>query len=60
MSCIGCRSYEKDNCLFLTSPYKDKVNIDKCPCKICLIKGVCHIACEEYTQNAMMYGMKTI
>jgi hypothetical protein len=23
-------------------------DVDKCPCKICLIKGVCNISCEEY------------
>ncbi len=30
--------------------YKHAAKIKKCPCVICLIKGVCRSPCEGYTQ----------
>jgi len=48
--CKGCHIYMDHECFF--TGIKD---VDKCPCKICLIKGVCHIACEEYTKYYYMW-----
>ena len=28
----------------------------ECPCKICLIKGVCNMACEEYEIFSSGFG----
>ena len=41
--CKGCHIYMEHSCSFTQA--KD---VDNCPCKICLIKGVCNIGCEEY------------
>ncbi len=41
--CKGCHVFMDHRCSFTDPKY-----VDKCPCKICLIKGVCETACEEY------------
>jgi hypothetical protein len=43
-SCDGCLS--KNTCIFLAD--HDRRSADKCPCRICLIKGVCKKACIDY------------
>ena len=42
--CQGCDTYKNGACSY---KYMDKYGI--CPCAECLIKGVCHIACETFT-----------
>lgn len=41
--CRGCHVHMTHTCSFTRAE-----DIDKCPCKMCLIKGVCNTACEEY------------
>ena len=41
--CKGCYIYMEHRCSFT-----DKKYVDTCPCRICLIKGVCNIGCEEH------------
>ncbi len=45
-SCKGCRIVDINFCkdLIIESKIKD------CPCRICLIKGVCDKSCEEFSQ----------
>lgn len=43
MTCKGCHSYEfhELDCELLDVS-------EHCPCSICLIKGMCYTACDEY------------
>jgi len=41
--CYGCCIYIEYTCSF-TIPNE----IEECPCRMCLIKMVCRIACEEH------------
>lgn len=43
-SCKGC--YSESNLVYCYPKLKNKTN--KCPCKMCLIKGVCIVPCEEH------------
>lgn len=48
-NCKGCYTY--------TNIYNDcsprlMAKSDKCPCRMCLVKVVCGIACEEYSNFA--------
>lgn len=43
--CKGCLS--ESTCIFVDN--YEKHAIGKCPCRICLIKGVCREACSDYT-----------
>lgn len=40
--CEGCRNFKSMCFDFVT----DK--IDRCPCKECLVKGLCHDYCDRY------------
>lgn len=43
-SCDGCLS--KNTCIFLAD--HDRRNIGECPCRVCLVKGICKKACIDY------------
>ena len=47
--CVGCFEYKtiktKLYCIFITYNIQDK-----CPCRLCLIKGMCQVACEDYNK----------
>ncbi len=46
-SCKGCHTYTHTD----TAPRCDLSlvkRVDKCPCRICLIKGICTTPCDEY------------
>ena len=49
--CEGCRTRER-NCtmrVYLEYATEEKaLTVGKCPCGICLIKGICTVACEDY------------
>lgn len=44
-NCKGCftHTYAHNSC-----PQRFANRFDKCPCRICLVKGVCDDPCEEY------------
>jgi hypothetical protein len=49
--CKGCRTKERVCTIRLYTQYgtKERVSIiGDCPCGICLVKGVCKVACPEY------------
>ena len=50
--CEGCSMYQ---CLLyiLSEPdLKYRIaRIEKCPCKICLVKSMCRVTCEEYAKQ---------
>jgi len=49
IECKGCRSWE-ETC-FLKPYYTDKQgNKIECPCKVCLIKGICSKSCDDFKQ----------
>jgi len=49
IECKGCRSWE-ETC-FLEPHYIDKHGIKiECPCKVCLIKGICKQSCDAFKQ----------
>jgi hypothetical protein len=43
--CKGCYTYTN---AYSTCPSRLRNRSDGCPCRICLIKGVCGTFCEEY------------
>jgi len=50
--CKGCHLYygKKGNpskCLVRALPY---VDVDECPCRICLVKGICNDTCEDFSE----------
>ncbi len=45
MMCKGCRSYLESDCDLAE---KQETILIKCPCLICLIKGMCRDACEDH------------
>jgi hypothetical protein len=45
--CKGCKDYN-NNCCFVT--IQDFRYIGKCPCKDCLVKSMCSVACDEYAR----------
>lgn len=45
--CKGCLSNKR--CSF---QQYDKLMIPICPCRKCLVKGICITSCEEYQKNA--------
>ena len=48
-NCNGCRVKIK-GCAIITR-YMDRLtDYDICPCGICLVKVVCYIACDEYSE----------
>lgn len=49
--CNGCLS-DGRACEFL-SEY-DGYDINECPCRICLIKGVCNDPCEDYEKFSLV------
>ena len=60
--CKGCRSSFKNQCI--VSPYltNEDNTIIKCPCMICLVKGICSFPCKEYNDyyymNISRFNMK--
>ena len=49
--CKGCRSRERSCTTRVYIEYateKGASIIGKCPCGVCLIKGICKVACEDY------------
>ena len=45
--CKGCILYDGLEYICVVKPsYKDI----ECPCKTCLIKGVCHESCEKFIE----------
>jgi len=49
MSCKGCYTFIMNNHAVCSTILVSKP--DKCPCRICLIKGVCNKPCKEYIQR---------
>ena len=47
-NCKGCHS-DVEACKFISVHSKDKHDLDKCPCMMCLVKVVCTTPCEEYS-----------
>ncbi len=47
-NCKGCHS-SGEICKFLSVHSKSKHVFKKCPCMMCLIKGVCDTPCEEFS-----------
>ena len=45
--CRGCSAYygEKSRCIVKLDPH---INIYECPCRICLVKGVCIDPCQKF------------
>jgi hypothetical protein len=54
-NCKGCYSYGKNDCFYIGRTEEGTVN---CPCMICLIKGVCYRACEEYEDFTMKIRLR--
>ena len=48
--CKGCKIKEEGTC-DLSSSLKER----KCPCQICLVKGICMNYCKEFNQYANDY-----
>lgn len=46
--CPGCLTIKK--CTLSTPQRQD------CPCKECLVKGMCDIHCEDYSHNRYLFG----
>lgn len=48
--CRGCMMFEKENkeCEIRVIPYMPKVG--HCPCKTCLVKGMCQNECTDFIQ----------
>ncbi len=44
-NCKGCYTFMSDH---MDCPHHVINESDECPCRICLIKGVCDTTCEEY------------
>jgi hypothetical protein len=64
-NCIGCLNHtlflnqlylSGNSCIFLSPPYRDMVEINKCPCNTCIIKVMCRTRCEDryrfYLENS--------
>lgn len=51
--CKGCRTFMSAY-VKCSSMLANKGS--ECPCKICLIKGVCNTACEEYETFSSGFG----
>ena len=45
-SCRGCDIYVDNFCNSISHFNRD--DIKECPCRVCLIKGICQDACEAY------------
>lgn len=49
--CEGCRSRDR-HCnirIYMRFAMEEATsNVSKCPCGICLVKGICKCPCEEY------------
>jgi len=43
--CQGCRAHEEGTCIAVDHQLKAEV---KCPCVICLVKGMCKEGCDDY------------
>lgn len=56
-TCYGCQGYVglKDRCAFFINSEKYK---NKCPCRKCLLKGICKDGCEEFTY--MVYDQDNV
>ena len=56
--CRGCKMFDKENdeCEIKVIPYMSEVG--HCPCKTCLIKGMCENECETFIQYKYDIGMK--
>ncbi len=52
-NCKGCYTHMS---LDASCPTTLVENADTCPCRICLIKGVCGRACDEYEKFSIMYN----
>lgn len=50
--CKGCNS--KDNCEKYTDIMR-KIDVDKCVCKQCLIKGMCKDPCDDFIKLFAKY-----
>lgn len=49
--CKGCRTKEKACTIrtYIEYATKEKTStMGECPCGVCLIKGICKVACETY------------
>lgn len=44
--CKGC--YENGASVFSKCPFIKQYRFLECPCRICLLKGICGNTCEEY------------
>ncbi len=53
-SCKGCYILISD---LMDCPHQAINEVGNCPCRICLIKGICNTTCEEYNDffNELAY-----
>ncbi len=54
--CEGCNMYDEEHnaCLTDLEYYPDL--LERCPCRICVVKVVCNNVCEDY-QEVVVMGM---
>jgi len=50
--CEGCRSYTQTYCSY--GLIHNISNTNGCPCKTCLVKGVCVSICEEFINYKLL------
>ena len=68
--CKGCYSIGAGDCqvcelldridpipMNSSSLYVLQIMLENCPCKICLIKSVCKLGCDDYAKNTSKLGM---
>lgn len=47
-SCYGCDIYADNFCSSIS--HFNRGDIKECPCRVCLIKGICKEVCEAYDE----------
>lgn len=45
--CIGCSTYSESHSTCINR-FDPNISPSGCPCRVCLIKGICFNECEEY------------
>jgi len=55
--CQGCLSAARVKCYYFI---KGAASIVKCPCRKCLVKGICREACDDFEKHDFTTSRKNI
>ncbi len=57
MNCEGCKIKNYDLCRIVDSFEVNNI-VYKCPCQICLVKGMCNTVCEDFIKYTQAMDIK--